>query len=132
MKRTNAELFSNLIPLLELKNKMPELYSSINFVYNERRGKEIRSIIYAIQQEVTDAIKIGITTEQNFQQRVSGLQSGSPTKLCVLAVKLGDGKDERDIHKRLEDYRLFGEWFTPSHAVIAEIESWGNVIPPIE
>lgn len=66
---------------------------------------------------VTDGTytKIGYTNENvcsvNFK-RMGQLQTGNPNKLSVVCLILHQGISlEKKIHKRLEQYRVNGEWF---------------------
>lgn len=79
-----------------------------------------RGYVYFIQQDETQAIKIGYTeTEQGLRQRLADLQTGSPYTLRILGRTPGTPALERALHVRFRKYRLSGEWFSPC-ALIAQ------------
>jgi len=71
--------------------------------------------VYLVQQEVTGAIKIGISS--NVPSRLKGLQTSSPYKLTLIHAYRPTGsmsaiEAERRLHKEFCDVRLQGEWFS--------------------
>ena len=67
------------------------------------------------------AIKIGFT-QQRISERLKCIQNGSPVKLVVLALRQASKECERVYHRRFKAHRLHGEWFSPHHDILAEIE----------
>lgn len=66
--------------------------------------------VYYIACTETKRIKIGFT-QGKVEKRLAALQTGSPTKLTVVAVHPGSDDDERRFHNRHSSKRLHGEWF---------------------
>lgn len=77
-----------------------------------------RGIIYFIASAETSRVKIGFTTG-NPNARLKTLQTGSPTKLTLLAVRSGTMDDEQWLHREFADERLHGEWFDSSDRLVA-------------
>jgi len=70
--------------------------------------------VYFLQQDVTNAVKIGYTaTVRGVQQRLNDLQVGSPYKVRALCHTPGDRLVERELHEYFKSHRLAGEWFSP-------------------
>lgn len=67
-------------------------------------------MIYFIQNEATQAIKIGFS--DNPVKRLASLQTGSAEQLVMIATMPGGFTEERILHERFEEFRLFGEWFS--------------------
>ena len=68
--------------------------------------------LYIIQSDITGDLKIG--RSNNARKRLKELQVGSHTKLKLLCEICNMGHIEKQLHKRLEDYKIRrrGEWFT--------------------
>lgn len=67
--------------------------------------------VYFIQAEPPDGpVKIGYTRRRVEDRRAEG-QTFSSSPLRVLAETLGTREDEMELHQRLADTRLHGEWF---------------------
>ena len=66
------------------------------------------SVVYFITYE-NGPIKIGVATD--VKKRLSGLQTGCPFKLFVLATMAGDNSEEYKLHNKFQHLRLNGEWF---------------------
>lgn len=73
--------------------------------------------VYYIGSLETLRVKIGYTS-RSLDQRLRALQTGSPTKLGVLAWHVGTPELEREIHERFEADRLHGEWFDLSEDLL--------------
>lgn len=58
-------------------------------------------------------IKIGITNDENINNRVRNLQVGNPKKINVLFFEERPAaeKAEKYLHKEFRKYRQTGEWF---------------------
>lgn len=69
--------------------------------------------LYIIQSKVTGAFKVGRSSD--VPTRLKQLQTGSPYELRVILVLPGEGRREREIHRRLRGYEsqgdATGEWF---------------------
>lgn len=75
--------------------------------------------LYFVQCETTCRIKIGIAVDA--QKRLRHLQTGSPTRLRVVAVIPGGAMGEVLHHRRFDDDHLHGEWFELSEELLAYI-----------
>lgn len=76
--------------------------------------------IYYIGCAETQRVKIGFTT-RSLSKRLRALQTGSPTKLGVLAWHKGTMEDEQRLHERFADERLHGEWFDMSGRLLEHL-----------
>ena len=72
--------------------------------------------IYYIRCSETNFIKIGYT-RGNPLSRMASLQTGTPSKLAIMAVHPGTMDMERKIHEKLAAHRVRGEWFDDSDEV---------------
>jgi len=79
-------------------------------------------MIYFVQGELTERIKIGFTA-RFIEQRVQVLQTGSPDKLVFLGGLPGDVNDENTMHDRFKKFRLHGEWFEPAPELVEFIRN---------
>ncbi len=68
-------------------------------------------MIYFIKTSDDKFVKIGYT--QNISNRISQLQTSSPSKLELIFSLEGDQKLEEELHKRYQDYKTDAnnEWF---------------------
>lgn len=73
--------------------------------------------IYAIQSVNLRNVKIGFSTDVN--QRLAGMQTGSPDELKVIGCWPGSQAEEQMIHGQMAQWRLHREWFFPSPEVLA-------------
>jgi len=80
-------------------------------------------VIYFIQAAIIGRIKIGFTSNDDFQTRMDGLQTGSPVQLRILATCPGSELEEKELHARFADYRVRGEWFRPGRRLVRLIAS---------
>lgn len=76
--------------------------------------------VYFIVCPDTSRCKIGFTKGQP-EKRLAGLQTGSPSQLCLISMHPGTPETERRLHDRFAADRLHGEWFQLSHALRAYI-----------
>ena len=68
--------------------------------------------LYVFQMAVTGDIKIGRSSDVH--RRLKELQTGCPHKLRIILHAPGQGHRERELHRRLQQYRCRmrkGEWF---------------------
>jgi hypothetical protein len=82
--------------------------------------KRARGIIYFIQGEGIPLIKIGFTVR--IEQRLAGLQIGSPVLLSVVAQCTGTLRGELLLHQTFNYCRAHGEWFMPDDKLRQLIE----------
>ena len=82
------------------------------------RGRTTKT--YFVRGVQTGLIKIGKTT-QSVDQRLQGLQCGSPDYLLVMKFVKEDREEE--LHKRFAHLRQHGEWFTPALELLEFIKS---------
>lgn len=80
--------------------------------YQKKRRSELPTV-YALSTNDLKYIKVGFTNA--VKQRVSNIQSGCPFELFLwIAIKTPKPKQvEHELHERLEDFKLRGEWFSP-------------------
>lgn len=71
----------------------------------ERKG----DCLYFVQARGTGRIKIG--RSKNPKRRLQSLQTGNAKELRLIASLEGLGWRERDLHERLREWRVSGEWF---------------------
>lgn len=74
--------------------------------------------IYLVGCGTAGPVKIGFTTKEP-AERMAALQTGSPDTLHLLGSFRGTQEDERQLHARLVEHRLHGEWFRRCPPVIA-------------
>lgn len=72
---------------------------------------EGQRVCYVIQPAVGGPFKVGHAV--SVAKRMPDIQAGNPLSLRVRALFSGGQKTESILHRRLADYRLFGEWFDP-------------------
>lgn len=73
-------------------------------------------MIYFAQTSDNQYIKIGKTDD--VQKRLSGLQTGTPHTLKLLATMPGGHDEERMLHQRFAGIRARGEWFHTTKALV--------------
>jgi hypothetical protein len=80
-------------------------------------------MIYAIQAGKDGPVKFGLA--RNPQSRIKDLQVAHHEQLYLLASQKtsDDQMIERLLHKQHAEYRIRGEWFSPSAAVLATVET---------
>jgi hypothetical protein len=76
-----------------------------------------RGVIYYIMSSETGRMKIGYTKGKP-EKRLRALQTGSPTKLSIVAIHPGTPNTERDLHNKFKEERAHGEWFDISDELI--------------
>lgn len=74
--------------------------------------------LYVIRSGTSDFIKIGVSNDP--ESRLYSLQTGSPVPLSIIFKCIGDYRLESVLHKRLEDYKIRGEWYNISEAKLFE------------
>lgn len=73
-------------------------------------------IIYFIQGEITQLIKIG-RTKRIVEDRKLDLETGSPDKLNILGLTFEPFFNESELHTKFSNSRKHGEWFYPSEEI---------------
>lgn len=71
-------------------------------------------MIYFIQDTRTNAIKIGFTSGESADNRLSALQTGNPGQLVLLMTMEGEQSAEAELHRKFSSSRIAGEWFHPA------------------
>jgi hypothetical protein len=84
-------------------------------------------MIYFIQDTETRRIKIGVSAEPN--QRLRQLQTAHAAELKLIAVMDGSRIEEQALHQLFTRKR--GEWFEPTHDLLAFIREKTVSISPI-
>ena len=64
--------------------------------------------------------KIGKTTRDALEDRISRLQTGNPEELKLLAVIDGYSEVEEALHSRYIDFKVRGEWFLFQRAMLSD------------
>lgn len=82
-----------------------------------RRGK---GIIYYICCPETARLKIGFTKRAP-EARLRALQTGSPTRLFLMAMQAGSIEAEQALHARFAESRLHGEWFEATDEIMLHV-----------
>lgn len=77
--------------------------------YHRQQTGPIKGVIYVIGGP-TGPVKIG-WTRGNVEARLKQLQIGNPLPLSILKTMKGTTHDETDLHIRLTNYHIRGEWF---------------------
>lgn len=79
---------------------------------------ETQRCVYFIQNGDDGAIKIGMT--RKLHKRLADLQVNNPIELHILgAIPTNKPRDlERDLHCRFREFRVSGEWFSPSEKLL--------------
>ena len=80
-------------------------------------------MIYIIRMVETDFYKIGYTGHESPTRRMRNLQTACPRRLDLIAIFEGDEALERELHRRVWQYRTDGgeEWFQIPLEVVKEL-----------
>lgn len=73
------------------------------------REQGVESFVYVIQGHPLGPVKVGRATD--VRVRVDSLQAGNHAPLRILLVFPGGTVLERQLHRRLRNCRVLGEWF---------------------
>jgi hypothetical protein len=73
-------------------------------------------MIYFVQTADNQFVKVG--KADDVAKRMSGLQTGHPQKLKLLATMPGSHDEERAIHQRFSHLRTSGEWFHSTPEIV--------------
>jgi hypothetical protein len=93
------------------KRKMDsdQLYKKILEEQRKRRLERKGDSLYFVQARETGRIKIG--RSKNPSKRLKALQTGNAQELRLIASLEGLGWREKDLHHKLREWRVSGEWF---------------------
>jgi hypothetical protein len=67
-------------------------------------------LVYLVQGDPGTPIKVGLATS-GARARIAGLQTGNPQELRLLHILAGNRTLEWNLHTRLKEHRVRGEWF---------------------
>lgn len=79
-----------------------------------------RGYVYFVRAQ-SGPVKIGWT--RGLRSRMNGLQTHHYETLELIGVSKTERSAERDMHRRLREYRIRGEWFVPTEAVMCAIDA---------
>lgn len=77
--------------------------------YHRKKRQSRTGLIYFIEADGLDAIKIGFTTD--IGKRLADLKTALPVQLRLIGSVVGPASLEQSIHKSLKEHRITGEWF---------------------
>ncbi len=80
--------------------------------------------VYFIKPDGVDAVKIGHA--EDVHSRLAGLQTGSWTKLSVIAIINEDDFTELELHRAFKKFRMRGEWFIYNHRIKEFIRAYAK------
>ena len=131
------EEFNNQITSLDLKNKSEPLIVlkggygggggtwahpdiAVHFAQWCKRSSRKRKgkIVYLIK--AGKYAKIGKTTLDSLEDRISALQTGNPEKLKLLAVIDGYSEVEEALHAKHSEFKVRGEWFLFQRSMLSD------------
>lgn len=78
-------------------------------------------MIYFIQVEPSGSIKIG-TTNVDAYLRMRALRAAITGELSLLGTISGSYREEKLLHEKFKDLRLWGEWFRPASELLGYIK----------
>jgi hypothetical protein len=76
-----------------------------------------RDLVYVLVADRVRVVKIGLSTRENFRERLGDIQSCCPVKLSVALKVPGNRVLELQLHAHFAESRLHGEWFTYNQAM---------------
>lgn len=74
-----------------------------------------RGVVYFIEAEATDLVKVGFTT--GLPKRMADLRTALPIALRLIAEVKGTRAKEFEIHRDLAPHRIRGEWFSKAPTI---------------
>jgi len=86
-----------------------------------KKKRRKKGHVYFIRIDGTGDVKIGFST--SVAERRKSMDTGHPGKIDVIATIEGSRDLEQDLHRRFENYRKKGEWFSYEGAVKKFVES---------
>lgn len=84
-------------------------------------AQKLARVVYFIRAGESGPVKIGCS--RNPEARRKQLQSAHAARLVVLAIEPGGEEREQQLHREWAECRLEGEWFAPTHELLAYITS---------
>lgn len=78
---------------------------------NDEQTQDVVGFIYLITND--DFIKLGFST--NVTKRIKSLQTSSPKRLKLIKRVKGTIEQEKQLHRKLLQYRVNGEWYRYEH-----------------
>lgn len=84
------------------------------------RDKMKADRVYFIQSG-NGPIKIGWSN--GIEQRLATLQMGNPEKLTILRQFRGDIWEEKALQRKFKNFKIHGEWFTPTQEILDFIKN---------
>jgi hypothetical protein len=95
--------------------------NDLRILEEARKRSAVGSVVYFVQESVSNAIKIG--TSVNLDRRIRALKSYFPMgSLTVLATVPGGHGVESWMHSKFKDARIRGEWFRPASELLTYVE----------
>lgn len=84
--------------------------------------------IYLLIDELANYLKIGLTTKDNINERISSIRTSSPYEIYILSSfrSYDVNGDEKMLHKKFNEFRHKGEWFRFDYSIIEEFEIRGK------
>lgn len=83
--------------------------------------------VYAIQEGADGSVKIGLSC-QDPRARLQAMQTGNSRELHLRATAyvLEAGYLEKELHRKLRDHCVRGEWFYPAPKVLRMVQTLGD------
>lgn len=78
-------------------------------------------MIYFFRDSGTGYHKIGYTSNDSPNERLSSCQTGNPNKLTVTGIMPGSQQYERDLHSKYARYKVHNEWFSLAEEQVISI-----------
>ncbi len=85
---------------------------------NRPSRKRDRKVVYLVK--AGKYAKIGKTTLNSLDERISALQTGNPQKLKLLAVIEGYSEVEEALHAKYSEFKVRGEWFLFQRSMLSD------------
>lgn len=106
------------------------LTHAIRYARKLKQNRAKSGFVYVVQCQ--EYVKIGLA--DNVKLRVSGLQTGSPYKLKLLASWPCDDapNTEKELHKLFSRFHMRGEWFKLPDDILAVVVALKDItqLPP--
>lgn len=103
--------YSGATPTLRYQGPQHGWYLAERWSETRTFGPEKVAGVYVIQRRPSGAVKIGYSID--IYQRRDSLQTSSDETLFIVTILDLPMEWEKVIHKRLSQYRIRGEWFSP-------------------
>lgn len=96
----------------------------VRAIENHLNPSKDESWVYLIHAQGTKLYKIGVAADP--EARLRELQTANPLGLVLLYKIPGTRSVEQAIHRKLEEYRVRGEWFE-FHSAIKPVDAFQSV-----